>query len=200
MRKISRLFIIFNLAFHFLSCKETKNKLHNSNLKKIDTTSKLPQKILVDYKKSNYKISIGEDYKISEKIIDWQWAAMADNDDKIDSTGKDVFLFLGEPLIKLNNGEYLPTLFIETDKNNITKFTCSVYADFENDKRNIEKLLKLMSKYIEQLNDKKIFDAILKNGEYVKETENIKEKFRVTKLKDSETSNDTFEYIITLKQ
>jgi hypothetical protein len=127
MNELRNILAISSLALTFISCKEAgkKNETGNAKLHEVETTACL-QKLLVDYKKDTYKISVGDDYTTGEKKVNWGWAALNDPDNKVDSTGKDAFLSLGEPHITYNNAEWLPSLHIETDKNIITSFTCSV--------------------------------------------------------------------------
>lgn len=122
--------------------------------------------ILVDYKSDTYKISVGDNYKISDKIIDWSWAYLDDRDDKIDSTGRDSFMSLGEPLIQYNNNDYLPSLHITADKNIITSFTCSMLFDLEDNPKAKEIFLSILSKDIKLLQNDSIVKAISTTGEY----------------------------------
>jgi len=153
--------------------------------------------ILVDYKSDTYKISIGDNYKISDKIIDWTWAALADDDGNIDSTGKDAFLYIGEPLINYNDGKWLPALYIETDKNIITSFTCSVVIDLQDNSSAIDNFLRLLSNDIEQLKNDDIIKSLKTKGSYeVSKTEYI-EIFKLTEGKKYEY--DRFAYTISIK-
>ena len=102
----------FFLLTVVLSCDQKQN---NDKQKETKPASETKSK-LVDYKSDTYKIVIGESYKVSDPAVDWSWAALADNDNKIDSTGKDFFMSVSEPLLKYNGSEYLPSLHIETDK------------------------------------------------------------------------------------
>lgn len=125
-----------------------------------------PGPSVVDYKADTYKISIGESYKISGKMIDWFWGAPADWDHKIDSTGKDVFRYHDRPLIKYKSGEYLRGLWIETDKNLITLFTCTVIFDMDDAPESVDEFLQLMSKDIRQLKNEKICESLKKTGHF----------------------------------
>jgi hypothetical protein len=147
---------------------------------------------LVDYKSDTYKIAIGENYKISDSIVDWNWAALADPDNRIDSTGKDVFMSISEPLIKYNNSEYLPSLHIDTDKNIITSFMCSVLFDLADGPTAAEDFLKELSKSIRQLQNKQIVDSLKQNGIYKTFKNSCVETFEL--LKNEEGVYDRFEY------
>ena len=180
------------------SCQENQKKadLENDSQTKNDSTE-LQKKFLVDYKIDKYKIYIGESYKISDNIIDWHWAALNDPDDKIDSTGKDAFLFLGEPLLKYNDDEYLPSLHIETDKNLIKKFSCSILFNLANTENAKIQFLRLLSKNIKQLKNDSLTKTLIENGSYEKETKDFIEIFRLTKGKELEY--DKFEYTVKQK-
>ena len=181
-----------------ISCGQTEQKsriVPSENEIPKRTSTKLT---LVDYKTDTLKISIGDSYKVSDKIIDWHWAALADTDDKIDSTGKDAFLYLGEPLIKFNNGEWLPSLHIETDKNLITSFTCSVLFSLEDTPTSVDDFLKLLSKDIKQLKNDKIVKSLKEHGFYETTKNDCLETFKLTKAKELE--NDRFEYVIKARQ
>ncbi|MCW3075298.1 MAG: hypothetical protein JWP69_2367 [Flaviaesturariibacter sp.] len=153
---------------------------------------------LIDYKSETLKISIGENYKVTDNIIEWRWAALADPDDKVDSTGIDAFLYLSEPLIKFNNGEWLPSLHIETEKNIIISFTCSVLFSLEEQSSSVDDFLKVLSKDIKQLNDDHIISSIKKKGFYETTRNGCIETFKLTKAKELE--NDKFEYTIRIRR
>ena len=152
----------------------------------------------VDYKSDTLKILINNNYKATDSIIDWQWATLADPDDKIDSTGIDAFLYLGESLIKYNNGEWLPALHIKTDKNIITSFTCSILFTLEDKPTSVDDFLKLLSIDIKQLKNDNIFSSIKNNGFYETTKNDCIETFKLTKAKELE--NDRFEYTIKARQ
>ena len=167
-----------------------KTKQHNAIYSK-----PIIERISVDYKCDTYKIFLGDNYKTSDKIIDWYWAGENDKDGKIDSTGKDAFLFLGESLVKYDDGEWLPSLHIETDRNMVTKFTCSILFDLaDTSDREIKVFLRTISNDIKKLNDKNIIKAIVENGFYKKETKNYFETYKLNISKEYE--NDRFEYVI----
>ena len=72
------------------SCEETaKQTIAETVRRKNMRSAAIIRPIVVDYKSDTYKISLGENYKTSDEIIDWRWAALADEDDKIDSTSDD---------------------------------------------------------------------------------------------------------------
>ena len=182
----------------FFSCQETGRKRELRNDKKEEIKpSKLTQKFLIDYKSETYKIFIGDNYKSSDKTIDWGWAAMNDPDDKIDSTGIDAFLFLGEPLIKYNVGEWLPALQIETDKNLIKKFSCSILFDLAETENAEINFLRLLSQDINQLQNDSLIKALINDGIYEKVTQDFIETFELTKGKELEY--DKFEYTVKQK-
>jgi hypothetical protein len=195
---LKNLIILLTLILTLSSCQENQKKadLENDSQTKNDSTE-LQKKFLVDYKIDTYKIYIGESYKISDNIIDWHWAALNDPDDKIDSTGKDAFLFLGEPLLKYNDDEYLPSLHIETDKNLIKKFSCSILFNLANTENAKIQFLRLLSKNIKQLKNDSLTKTLIENGSYEKETKDFIEIFRLTKGKELEY--DKFEYTVKQK-
>ncbi|MDY3354476.1 hypothetical protein PG661_10630 [Riemerella anatipestifer] len=153
---------------------------------------------LIDYKNDTYKIFLGDNYKRSALIIDWRWAAEADIDRKIDSIGKDAFMFLGEPLIKYNEGEWLPSLVIETDNNIITSFTCSVLFKLADTTNAETTFLKILSKDIKQLQNNDVIKTLTQQGVYEVKTQDIIEVFKLTKAKEYEY--DMFEYTIKSRQ
>lgn len=174
-------YIVFCLALATLtSCKQERIKNNG--------------KILVDYKRDTYKISLGDNYKRSAQYIEWQWAALSDNDDKIDSTGVDDFLCLGEPLLQYNNCEWLPTLHITTFKNKITQFKCSILFELENKPNAINDFLLLISRNIKRLHNKKIVHVIITTGEFKIRKANYIESYKLTKGK--ENNYDAFVYTI----
>jgi len=148
------------------------------------------KKILVDYKSDTYGISLGEDYKISKKIIDWRY----DWESGIDS----IFMFSGEPLINYN-GEWLPALSIKTDKNIIVSFTCSILCHLEETENSIEGFLNLIGKDIKKLQIDTVKQSIISNGTFETETENHIETYKLTK-KAERLTYDLFEYTLKRKQ
>jgi hypothetical protein len=196
LKKLNYILTFYSLIAILISCRQTEQKNQNVPNETINhTTGKLT---LIDYKSDTLRISIGENYKLTDKIIDWRWAALADLDDKIDSTGIDAFLYLGEPLIKFNNGEWLPSLHIETDKNIITSFTCSILFSLEDKPTSVDNFLLLLRKDIKQLKDDKIVKSLKEKGFYETTKNDCVETFKLTKAKELE--NDRFEYIIKARQ
>ncbi len=120
---------------------------------------------------------------------------MADDDDKIDSTGKDVFQYLGEPLINYNEGDWLPALYIETDKNLIITFSCSVLFTLEDSASAVDNFLRLLSKDIKQLKNDEVVKSLKTTGYYKIDKVDYVEVFELTKAKEYE--NDRFQYTIT---
>jgi hypothetical protein len=155
---------------------------------------KLIEHKLVDYKKDVYRLSLGEDYKVSRQIIHWRWAAEDDPDGKIDSTGTDAFMYLGEPLIHYNGAEYLPSLHIETNKNLITSFICSVLFNLETDRNAIDKFLGLMSGSISALKVDSVVSSIKTKGVYTHSSNEIVETYSLTKAEGY--GSDEFKYTI----
>ncbi|MGE0638444.1 MAG: hypothetical protein AB7G44_03740 [Bacteroidia bacterium] len=188
---------IFTLTV-LTSCGQTdKQPTNETGRQKTAGPTPTIEPILVDYKSDTYKISIGDNYKTSDKIIDWHWAAMDDEDGKIDSTGKDAFLYLGEPLINYNDGEWLPSLHITTDRNIITSFTCSVLFDLQDNPTAIDNFLRLLSNDIKQLKNDDIVKSLQTKGYYeVINTDHVV-TFKLTQGKKYE--NDRFAYTITTR-
>ena len=199
MNELKNLIIFFTLILTITSCQETQKKksFENDCRTKRDSTE-LQQMLLVDYRSDTYKIYVGESYKKSNKIIDWHWAAMNDPDDKIDSTGIDAFLFLGEPLIKYNDGDWLPTLHIETDRNSIKEFSCSILFDLAETGNAEINFLRLLSQDINQLQNDSLIKAMINDGIYKKVTQDFIETFELTKCKELEY--DKFEYTVKQKK
>lgn len=152
--------------------------------------------LLVDYKRDRYKISVGGNYKTSDRIIGWSWAAENDPDGVIDPEGKDAFMFLGEPLISYNGGEWLPALYIETDKDIITSFTCSVIFVLADRADAGTAFLSRLSKDIKQLENSEVIKSLINKGIYKKHTQGYVEIFRL--IKGLENEYDRFEYMVTL--
>ncbi len=108
------------------------------------------------------------------------------------------FLYLEEPLIQYNNGEWLPSLHIETDKNIITTFACSILFELtDTTEREITTFLKLLGKDIKQLQSEDVRSLLAKNGVYEKTTRNFVETFILVKA--GEYENDRFEYRVNPK-
>lgn len=187
---------IFSLSVISISCSQANQKDKIANNEAMGQSASILT--LVDYKSDTYKISIGENYKVTDNVIDWGWAALADPDDKVDSTGIDAFLYLGEPLIKFNNNEWLQSLHIETDKNLITSFTCSVLFSQEGESSSVDDFLKLLSKDIKQLKKDNIISSIKTNGIYETTKNDCIETFKLTQPKKLE--NEKFEYTIKALQ
>lgn len=162
-----------------------------------ETISKKPKikTILVDYKSDTYKISLGDNYRTSDKNNDWHWAALEDDDGRIDSTGKDAFLYIDEPLINYNDGDWLPALHISTDKNIITSFTCSVLFDLQDNPSAIDNFLKILSNDIKQLRNVDIVKSLRTTSIYEIINAGYVSTFKLTKGKKYE--NDAFTYTIT---
>ena len=174
---------LFNILL--ISCAQN----HSSFIKK---------PIIVDYKSDIYAISIGENYKKSDKIINWRWDAEGDPDRKIDSTGIDTFLYLGEPLIKYNGSEYLPALFIKTDRNIIKSFKCSMLFDLKNDENASNEFLTLISQKIKKLKSDSIKELLTQKGKIEIIKRNITETYKLTKHKGM--TNHSFEYKVSLNK
>ncbi len=151
-------------------------------------------KKVVDYKSDTYKISLGDNYKISDKFIDWRWAAMNDKDGKLDSIGPNAFKYLGEPLLKYNSTVYLPTLDIETKGNFITSFSCSILFNLEESDKTGNKFLTLISEDIQQLSVNSIRNQIAAGRVYQIVTRDYAESYTLTKGKELEYVK--FEYTI----
>lgn len=176
------------------SCGQADNRVVNETPEQ-NVGSRTPIKLkLVDYKSDTYKIFLGDNYKRSGLIIDWHWAAESDIDRKVDSTGKDVFMFLDEPLIKYNEGEWLPALHIETDNNIIISFTYSILFNLADTTNAENTFLEILSKDIKQLKKSEVVKVLTKQGIYETKTQDVIEVFRLTKGKGYEY--DKFEYTV----
>lgn len=159
--------------------------------KPAELTDRLEQTKLVDYKRDQYQIRIGENYKSSK--IDWRWNAMSDEDGKLGADGKDAFMYLGEPVIKYNDNEWLVALYITTEKEIITSVTCSVVFALDTEKPNAKAdFLKLLNKDITQLQSPTIVNALVTKGIYKISEDGFTEVFSFTKQDHSEYSK--FEY------
>ncbi|SIS38163.1 hypothetical protein SAMN05421768_10668 [Chryseobacterium joostei] len=159
--------------------------------KPAELTDRLEQTKLVDYKRDQYQIRIGENYKNSK--IDWRWNAMSDEDGHISPKGKDAFMYLGEPVIKYNDNEWLVALYITTEKEIITSVICSVVFALDTEKQNAKAdFLKLLNKDITQLQNPTIVKALVTKGIYKTSEDSFTSVFSLTKQDRSEYS--TFEY------
>lgn len=192
--KYSKIIAAFFLLTVVLSCKQKQN---NDKQKEIKSTDEKKSN-LVDYKSDTYKIAIGESYKISDPAVDWSWAELADSDNKIDSTGKDFFMSISEPLLKYNGSEYLPSLHIETDKNIITSFKCSVLFDLADSSTAMEDFLKTLSSSIKQLQNEQLVKSLTKDGVYEIIKDDCMETFKLSR--GEELDYDRFEYTMTPKK
>jgi len=193
---LTRLLIIktiFTLTI-LTSCGQTDNRAVKETSEQNVGSTTITKPKLVDYKSDTYKILLGDNYKKSDLIIDWRWASEADTDGRIDSTGKDAFMFLGEPLIKYNEEEWLPSLHIETDNNIITSFTCSVLFNLADITNSETTFLRILSKDIKQLENNEVIKTLTKQGVYEIKTQEVIEVFRLTKGKEYEY--DKFEYTV----
>lgn len=150
--------------------------------------------VLVDYKSDTYKIAIGESYTISDQKIDWHWDHMADEGYPIDSTGQDAFLSTGEPLFRFKDGEFLPALFISTDRNIITKFSCEMLVDGIETSADAAGFLELMARDIQCLRQMEVSQALLKQGTYTRMREGCVETLEL--LRGDSTDFDHFSYSI----
>jgi len=195
MNFVRNMLTLLSLAMILFSCAETGKK--NDELSGVEANEP-KQKLLVDYKKDIYKISIGDNYKTSDKIIDWHWASEEDDDRIIDSTGRDAFMYLGEPLIKYNNSEWLPALHIETDKNIITSFTCSVLFNLTDSTNAQTMFLRILSKDVKQLENDEVIKSLIEKGIYKKKSQDYIETFTLMKGKGYEY--DSFKYTVKPRQ
>lgn len=179
--------IVFSLML--ISCRqsEKKNETQKTNVQK---------NLLIDYKSESYKIHLGDNYKLSDKNIGWKWDAESDENGVLDSTGKDEFMHLGEPLIKYNNGEWLPAMFIATDENNITSFTCSVLFFLHETPSAKADFLKIMAKDIKQLQNEEPAKSLINKGVYKISKQDYSEVFTLTENKGN--GYDKFEYTVKL--
>lgn len=198
MRQILYRLTIFALIF-LTSCGQAEQQTTNQiDEQKVHSPNPTIKSELIDYKSDTYKISIGDNYKLSDKIIDWHWDAMADDDGIIDSTGMDAFKYLGEPLINYNEGEWLPALRISTDKNIITSFTCSVLFNLEENPLAVASFLRLLSNDIKQLKNDEIVKSLGTKGFYEINNADYVETFELKKGKEYE--HDKFAYTIKVRQ
>ncbi|MCL1865696.1 MAG: hypothetical protein FWF73_07800 [Spirochaetes bacterium] len=155
-------------------------------------TSTIP----VDYKSDTYKISLGEDYKKSSKFVDWRYNWESSRDYYSDKAS---FMYSGEPLINYNNGEYLPALFIDTDKNMIITFHCSILFFLEESENSIENFLNVISKDFKKLQIDTVKKSIISDGIFEISTENHIEIYRLDKKEKTGSAFDCFEYTIYYK-
>jgi hypothetical protein len=149
---------------------------------------------IVDYKSNSYQIALDENYKTTEKLKNWTWASEEDPDGRIDSTGSDAFLFLGEPLMQYNNQDWLPVLFIQTYNNRITSFTCSILFELADSTNAEMAFLQLLSHDIERLKNKDVLTALSQKGVYQIQNQNVIEELKLTKGQDLHL--DKFEYTV----
>ena len=150
------------------------------------------KQVLVDYKSDTYRISLSESYEISKNLIEWRY----DFEENRDTTDKVAFVFSGEPLINYNNTEWLPALFIETNKNIITSFTCSISFTLDESENSIEKFLNIIGKDIKRLQIDTVKKSIISDGIFEISTENYVETYKLTKRNGS--AYDNFRYTIKI--
>jgi hypothetical protein len=184
---------IFIVAAGLFSCGTAdKNPIKEANFQ-----TDGPKSIIVDYKSDSYRIALGEHYGISDNIVDWGWAGLNDEDNVIDSTGKDSYLSLGEPLLKFNGRESLPALFIETDKNIIISFTMSMLFDLEDYPNQIDAFLKILSNDVARLRDGELVESLKRGGSYQIDSPGCVEIYELKQNMD--IGYDRFSYTITAK-
>jgi len=151
----------------------------------------------IDYKVNKYGLMIGHTFNSINTPIDWTWAAEVDIDGKIDSTGMDSYMYLGEPLIRINGTDCLPALFIETKKDLITEFSCSILFWTENYSSSVEEVIKIIKTDIGLLNDSAVIKSLTDNSKYQREIENCIESIEISF--DKKTGSGTFIYKIKNK-
>jgi hypothetical protein len=192
--RLSRI-AIFILLLALSSCSQKNSVVHGGKNLQTTTRRATPtiKSMLVDYKSDSYKIAIGENYHVSNKVIEWNWSYLEDDDEHIDSLGKDAFLYTGEPLIRYNDEDYLPTLHIETDNNIITAFTCNVVFDLEDSSTAIDHFLQLLSNDIKKLKNTALIQSIKSKGHYEITTADYVEMYELKKFNDY---NHIFTYSI----
>jgi len=150
--------------------------------------------VLIDYKSDTYRISLGESFQKSKKIIDWRYDWENSRDTTINA-----YFSLGEPLISYNDGEWLPALFLETDKNRIISFTCSILFILEKTGNPIENFLNIIGNDIKKLQIDTIKKSIISNGIFETSTENYIETYKLTTKEERLTfTYDLFEYTIKI--
>lgn len=178
------------------SCLQTEkeSKKYTSD-QKFETTTEPLKIIQSDFKKDQQYISIGENYHVTAHFIAWQWAALADDDNKIDSTGIDCFMYLGEPSIEYNNSSYRPALFIETESNIISSFTYSILFDLEDLPDSEENFLLMISESIQKLKTDSVRSQLIATGKFEVQADHY---YEIYELKITEDSGfDRFVYRIT---
>ena len=157
-------------------------------------------KSLVDYKKITHNIKIGDNYNNTKNLFEWKWDHLNDPDGTQEKDGINSYLYFGEDLIEFDGNLWLPALFIETDKEIIQSFRCSISFLFENNdnlKKSKENLLDILSDKFVNLKDENIRRSIVESGNFLSENEGITEKFELIIKEDDGYHN--FVYEIGLK-
>lgn len=165
---VGRCLILFLLSFLLIHCAQQESP-HALKRLPVHPSRPIPPEEnphLVDYKSDVYRIAVGENFRISAKKIAWNWAAMADRDGVLDSTGLDNYVYFGEPLISFNDNSWLPVLHIETRENQIVSFTCSMLFDMPEDPAALDDLFKELGKSISLLNNEFVIHCLKTNGEF----------------------------------
>lgn len=150
--------------------------------------------IPVQYKTDQYHIELGQHIDSSKQYIDWTWDAESDPDGLKDSSGVDTYMSLNEPLIRFNNSQWLPALFVSTTKNKIQHFSCSMLLQLDSDERNAREFLDLMSADIPALLDNAIVQELISKGIYQNQKDNSLEILQLELNDDSKY--DRFNYKI----
>lgn len=152
----------------------------------------------VDYKSKEYKISLGDSYTASDRIVNWSWAALDDPDGVPNPAGSDSYISLGEPLIKYNCGQWLPSLFIRTDNGIITSFTCSVLFRMKEEPSGIDDFFDILGESISRLTDTEVREVLKESGYYEMTVTGFMETFILTPSEGE--AYDRFEYTVQAVQ
>lgn len=154
----------------------------------------------VDYKMTIYNIRIGDNYNNTKDLFDWKWDSLNDPDGTQEKDGINSYLYFGEDFIQFDGNLWLPALFIETDREIIQSFRCSISFLFENNdnlEKSKENILDILSDKIVSLKDENVRKSIIESGNFLSEDERIIEKIDLVIKEDDSYHN--FIYEIGLK-
>ncbi|MFK8044787.1 MAG: hypothetical protein AB8B72_04790 [Crocinitomicaceae bacterium] len=198
----SRQFLIYLVAVWcvlILSCSGNQEDNYGNEADKINLIRDVEiPRYVVDYKTETYNIALGETYKVSDKLIDWRWSGEIDPDDTVDSTGIDTFHSLSEPLISYDAAEWLPALHIQTSKNVITSFSCSILFSLSERDSLGDEFLRILDHHFTRLQNDTIVNLIISEGLYtVQQSERIAETYQL--IKANGNGYDVFEYHAKIK-
>lgn len=148
---------------------------------KTDSSIEMKSDSTIDYKKFSYKLYLGQLRDSIDKIVDLRHNYLAD-DGIVDNNGITHYMNIGEDLIKIGSGEYLPALFFTTDKQKLIQFDCSIMFDASSFKTDsIYKYLENIEPLFTQLKSPKNRIILVKTFKLIVNNEKFTETFSLEK-------------------